>query len=246
MKRGFGKSIQLLSIFLAHATLFAQSTPVTTDSIWVEDGDFSKWFGIAAAVPCAILGGIAGHGLATDPDGGGPPQPVRGTLIGAAVGAVICGLPASVIGTFFHRRKLVYSARPLSRADTLEILEQVSSKAWNMIRPGDSVQLLPFDELTRDALRATLLANKATTHPVWLRGESTACPIAKMPDQHGPLAYVVGMHVSELNGETIAYLALGCGHGFAPGTAYSAKWSLKMRREKNRWIVGEPSLVYIT
>ena len=65
--------------------------------------------GLVAAVPCALFGGLAGAALASDPDSNGKPADAPiGAVVGAAGGAVLCGLPAAAVGSLILRSRLVY------------------------------------------------------------------------------------------------------------------------------------------
>jgi hypothetical protein len=79
------------------------------DSVWVQRGTAARLLGRIAAAPCAVWGALAGHVLATDPDGGDPSSSgLIGTLVGASLGAVVCGAPGALVGSFIKRWRLVY------------------------------------------------------------------------------------------------------------------------------------------
>lgn len=87
--------------------------PITdVDSVWAQQGTAALVVGLTAAIPCAVLGMIAGEFIASDPDGNrSTPGPV-GALIGGLVGGIPCGLLGAGAGSFIRRWRLEY-ARPL-------------------------------------------------------------------------------------------------------------------------------------
>ena len=149
----------------------------------------------------------------------------------------------AIFSIFFAQATLTAQATPalrLSRADTLEILIEVARETWG--RSRDTSELFPSDEITRKAMRAILVSLGADIHPVRSRG-STNCP-TRIVDPGMPTGWIVELRVVELKGEALATVETSCGrgweNGFAMGTIY------KMRRVKNRWVVGETFGAFIT
>jgi hypothetical protein len=131
----------------------------------------------------------------------------------------------------------------LSRADTVEILSQVAQKFWDRPEPGDTALLFPSDEVTGEALRHTLLGSGDRIQPSLVDGEWTTCP-SRNPEPPRPFGWIVHLRVLELKNETFAELSFSCGHGW--GNAFAAGSTLKVRRVKNRWTVGEVVSNFIT
>ncbi len=87
------------------------------DSLWVQRGSAARMLGIAAAVPCAVYGGLLGAFLATDPDNlGRPGRGPAGALTVGALGGVICGSLGAAIGSSFKRWRLEYARPPEAAA----------------------------------------------------------------------------------------------------------------------------------
>jgi hypothetical protein len=78
------------------------------DSMWVQRGSFAGTIGTLAAIPCALIGALAGAGLASDTEGVRKEQPVGGALVGGAIGGVACGLAGAGLGYLFKRWDLEY------------------------------------------------------------------------------------------------------------------------------------------
>jgi hypothetical protein len=135
------------------------------------------------------------------------------------------------------------SVKLLSRADTLEILTQVARKFWDRPEPGDTAQLFPSDEMAGEALRHTLLGRSPRIQPALVDGEWTTCP-SGIPEPPRPSGWIVNLRVLELKSETFAHLTFSCGHGW--GNAFATGFAFKVRRENNRWVVGEIVFDFIT
>jgi hypothetical protein len=78
------------------------------DSLWVQ-GTAATLVGIVAALPCAILGGMVGDFIGGDPDGNGTPgRALLYSLIGVAVGGVVCGSVGAIFGSLIPQWRLEY------------------------------------------------------------------------------------------------------------------------------------------
>jgi hypothetical protein len=153
----------------------------------------------------------------------------------------------AVLSIFFAQPTVSSQSAPadshLSRADTLEILTQVARKFWDRPEPGDTAPLFPSDEMASKALRHTLLGRSPRIQPALVDGEWTTCP-SNVPEPTRPSGWIVKLRVLELKSETFADLTFSCGHGW--GNAFATGFAFKVRREKNRWVVGEIVSYFIT
>ena len=79
------------------------------DSLWVQ-GTAATLVGIVAAVPCAIFGGMVGDFIGGDPDGNGSSgRASLYSLIGVAVGGVVCGTVGAIFGSLIPQWRLEYA-----------------------------------------------------------------------------------------------------------------------------------------
>jgi hypothetical protein len=86
------------------------------DSLWSQ-GTAAALVGIVTAVPCAIFGGMVGDFVGGDPDGNGSSgRALVYSVIGVAVGGVVCGSVGAIFGSFIPQWRLEY-ARSGSRDD---------------------------------------------------------------------------------------------------------------------------------
>jgi hypothetical protein len=78
------------------------------DSLWVQ-GTAAVVVGMVAALPCAIFGGMVGDFIGGDPDGNGTTgRALAYSLIGLAVGGVVCGSAGAILGSLIPRWRLEY------------------------------------------------------------------------------------------------------------------------------------------
>jgi hypothetical protein len=79
------------------------------DSLWVQ-GTAATLVGIVAAVPCAIFGSMVGDFIGGDPDGNGSQgRALVYSLIGLAVGGVVCGTVGGILGSLIPQWRLGYA-----------------------------------------------------------------------------------------------------------------------------------------
>jgi len=79
------------------------------DSLWVQ-GTAAVLVGMVAALPCAIFGSMVGDFIGGDPDGNGTPgRALAYSLIGLAVGGVVCGSAGAILGSLIPRWRLEYA-----------------------------------------------------------------------------------------------------------------------------------------
>jgi hypothetical protein len=78
------------------------------DSLWVQ-GTAAVLVGMVAALPCAIFGGMVGDFIGGDPDGNGTPgRALSYSLIGLALGGVVCGSAGAILGSLIPKWRLEY------------------------------------------------------------------------------------------------------------------------------------------